>query len=56
MAAKRKKLKADLGDTMFRYEDKKEELMEYFETNNTYRGRQFNVGVAKVTSDELSSK
>ena len=55
MAAKRKKLKADLDYAMFGYEDN-EELMEYFKTVDTDRGRLFNVCVDKVTLDKLSSK
>ena len=47
---------ADLEDAMLRYEDKREELLKLFETEDTDRSRQLNFRVAKLTLNELSSK
>ena len=55
MAKKKDKLKTDLEDAIFKFEDKKEEIGEYLDQNNG-GVRRFNVGVVETTLNELSRR
>ena len=50
MAKKKDKLKTDLEDAIFKFEDKKEEIGEYLDQNNG-GVRRFNVGVVETTKE-----
>ena len=54
---KKEKLKTGLDETLFEYEIKREELLEYFHDKDDPTGaRKFNIGAVEITLLELAAK
>ena len=59
MSTKRKKLRSELDDCIFKFEDKNEEILEYFEESTggeSTRSRRQNMAVIQVTLQELTTR
>ena len=56
--SRREKTKSDLDEAIFRFENKRDELNDYFEENEAEGPavRRFNIGVVEATLQELASK